>query len=50
MRDALLWIIILLVVLWLLGFGFHMGGELIHVLIVVAVIVLIYRIWTGRRP
>ncbi len=46
----LLWlIIVILVVLWLGGFAMHMGGPLIHLLLVVAVIVLIIRLITGRR-
>ena len=47
----LLWIIIIvLVVLWLLGFvAFPVGGNLIHILIVIALILLIYRLATGRR-
>ena len=46
----LLWIIILiLVVLWLGGFAFHVGGSLIHLLLVIAVIVLIVRLVSGRR-
>jgi hypothetical protein len=49
----MLWtIFIILLVLWLLGFGlggtYAMGG-FIHILLVVAVIVLIYRLVTGRR-
>lgn len=39
----------ILVVLWLLGFIAHVGGSLIHVLIVVAVIVVIYHLLRGRR-
>lgn len=46
----LLWlIIIVLVILWLGGFAFHIGGSLIHILIVIALILLIYRLATGRR-
>jgi hypothetical protein len=46
----MLWTIIaLLVVLWLLGFIGHIGGGLIHLLLVVALIVLIYQLVTGRR-
>jgi hypothetical protein len=37
-------IIILLIVGWLGGFAFHIGGGLIHLLLVVAVIVLIVRL------
>jgi Family of unknown function (DUF5670) len=41
----MLWtIIIILVVLWLLGFGFKIGGGLIHILLVVALILVIIRL------
>ena len=48
----MLWTIaIVLLVLWLLGgFVFNVAGGLIHVLLVVAVIVILYRLITGRRP
>ncbi|MGA2851694.1 MAG: lmo0937 family membrane protein [Terracidiphilus sp.] len=46
----MLWtIFVILVVLWLLGFSLHIGGGLIHILIVVAVIVLIFNLISGRR-
>ena len=46
----LLWlIVVVLVVLWLLGFAFKIGGGIIHLLLVIAVIVVIYRLVTGRR-
>jgi hypothetical protein len=46
----MLWtIFVILVVLWLLGFSFHIGGGLIHILIVVAVVVLIINLISGRR-
>jgi hypothetical protein len=46
----MLWtIFVVLVVLWLLGFTLHIGGGLIHILIVIAVIVLIYNLISGRR-
>jgi hypothetical protein len=42
-------ILIVLVVLWALGFfAFHVGG-LIHVLIVIALIVLVIRLVQGRK-
>ena len=46
----MLWTIaVILLVLWLLGaFAFHVGGGLIHLLLVIAVIVIIYRLITGR--
>lgn len=37
-------IIIVLFVLWLLGFSFRVGGNLIHTLLVVALVVLIVRL------
>jgi len=47
----MLWTLaIVLFVLWALGFlAFHVGGGLIHLLIVAAVIVLIYQLVSGRR-
>ena len=39
----------ILIVLWLLGFIGHIGGGLIHILLVVALIVFIYNMITGRR-
>ena len=46
----MLWTIFaILVILWLLGFGLHVGGGLIHLLLVVAVIVLLWNLLTGCR-
>ncbi len=47
----MLWTItIILVVLWLVGFvGFHIVGSWIHLLLVLAVIVLIFNLLSGRR-
>jgi hypothetical protein len=46
----MLWtIVVILVVLWLLGFTLHIGGGLIHILIVIAVVVLIFNLISGRR-
>ena len=47
----MLWTIaIILIVLWLAGFlVVHVGGALIHLLLVIAAIVLIYQFVTGRR-
>jgi hypothetical protein len=42
-------VIAILMVLWLLGVGLHIAGGLIHLLLVVAVIVLIVDLLTGRR-
>jgi len=50
--DAMLWtLIVILVILWALGFGvFHVAGGLIHLLLVIALILLVVRLATGRRP
>ena len=48
----MLWTIaLILLVLWLLGgFVFNVAGGLIHILLVIAVVVVVYRLITGRRP
>jgi hypothetical protein len=48
----MLWtILVILLVLWLLGFGLGIGGgtSLIHILLVAAAIVLLYNLFSGRR-
>lgn len=42
-------IVAVLGLLWLLGFFGHVGGNAIHILVVVAVIVLIFNLLSGRR-
>lgn len=51
MLGSLLWaLFVVLVVLWLIGFlVVHVGGGLIHLLLVVAVIVLLYNLFVGMR-
>ena len=46
----MLWtIFVILLIMWLLGFGFHVAGGLVHILLVVAVVVLIFNLLGGRR-
>jgi len=46
---GILWtIIVVLFVLWLLGLVVHIGGGLIHLLLVVAIVLLVFNILTGR--
>ena len=46
----MLWtIVMVLAVLWLLGFSLHVGGGLIHLLLVVALVVLVLNVLGGRR-
>jgi hypothetical protein len=42
-------IIIILFVCWLFGIGLHIGGGLIHILLVLALIVIVVRLLRGRR-
>jgi hypothetical protein len=47
---GILWVVLVVILLlWVLGFAFSVGGSLIHLLLVLAVIVLIYNLLTGRR-
>ena len=46
----LTWLIGLLVVLWLIGLLAHIGGGIIHILLVVALVLFIWNLVTGRRP
>ncbi len=47
---GILWtVVVVLVVLWLLGLVIHIGGNLIYLLLVIAVIVAAYNLLRGRR-
>jgi hypothetical protein len=46
----MLWtIFVVLLVLWLLGFSLHVAGGLIHLLLVVALVILVINLFSGRR-
>jgi len=46
----MLWTIVaILLLLWLLGFSFHVAGGLVHVLLVVALVVMVFNLLSGRR-
>jgi hypothetical protein len=46
----LIWTIVgVLAILWLLGISVHIGGSLIHLLLVLALIGIIYNLMIGRR-
>jgi Family of unknown function (DUF5670) len=51
MLGSILWaVIVLLVILWLLGWlVVHVGGGLIHLLLVIAVLVLLYNLFVAGR-
>jgi hypothetical protein len=46
----MLWTVFaILLLLWFLGWGFHIVGSLIHLLLVIALVVLLIAVITGRR-
>jgi uncharacterized protein DUF5670 len=46
----MLWtIMVVCLILWLLGFSLSIGGSLIHLLLVVALVVLVINLVSGRR-
>jgi hypothetical protein len=48
--ELMLWtLMVVLLILWLLGFSLSIGGGLIHLLLVVALVVLVFNLVTGRR-
>jgi Family of unknown function (DUF5670) len=49
-KNIMLWTVVAIcLVLWLLGFSFSVGGSLIHLLLVVAVVVFLVNLISGRR-
>lgn len=48
--SNLIWTVVgVLVILWLLGFSIQVGGSLIHILLVLALIGVVYNLFTGRK-
>ena len=46
----MLWtIVVILLILWALGFGLNIAGGLIHIILVVALIVALFQLFSGRR-
>jgi hypothetical protein len=49
-ETRMLWTVFaILLLLWLLGWGFHVAGSLIHLILVIALVVLVIELITGRR-
>ena len=42
-------VLVVLLILWLLGFSLHIGGGLIHLLLIVGLVVLVINLLGGRR-
>jgi multisubunit Na+/H+ antiporter MnhF subunit len=47
--DMLWTLVVILVVLWALGLAFKVASGLIHLLLVIALIVIVFRLISGRR-
>jgi len=46
----MLWTIVaILLIMWLLGFSFHIAGSLVHLLLVIALVVVVINLLSGRR-
>ena len=46
----MLWtVLFILLLMWALGLGFGVAGNLVHILLVVALVVLIVNVLQGRR-
>jgi hypothetical protein len=48
-NNMLYTIVAIFLILWLLGFSLHIAGSLIHVLLVIAIVVFLANLLTGRR-
>ena len=49
-ENNMLWTLVaIFLIMWLLGFSFHVGGSLVHLLLVVALVVIVINLLTGRR-
>jgi hypothetical protein len=49
-EETMLWtIVVLFLILWLLGFSLSIGGHLIHLLLVVALVFVVINLVSGRR-
>jgi hypothetical protein len=48
-HDMLWTLIVLLLLFWLLGFAFDVAGGIIHVLLVIALVLFVFNLLTGRR-
>lgn len=49
-EKVMLWtVFVIILILWALGFGLHVAGGLIHLLLVAALIILVFNLLSGRR-
>jgi hypothetical protein len=46
----MLWtVVVILLILWVLGFSLNIGAGLIHLLLVIALVIGLIQLFTGRR-
>ncbi len=46
----MLWtLVVICLILWLLGFSLSIGGSLVHLLLVIALVIIVINLLTGRR-
>ncbi len=50
MSNLLYFIAVILVIGWAIGFFAYSAGGLIHILLVIAIIVILLRVISGRKP
>jgi hypothetical protein len=48
-EEMLFTIALILLILWLLGFATHVVGSAIHVVLVIALVLFVVGLFTGRR-
>ncbi|WP_206043828.1 lmo0937 family membrane protein [Geitlerinema sp. P-1104] len=49
MLNIVWFVVVILIVLWALGFAVNIGGGLVHLLLVLALIGIVYNLVIGRR-
>jgi len=50
MGNLLYVIAVVLVILWALGFFMYSAGNIVHILLVIAIIAILLRVISGRKP
>lgn len=51
MKKALYGLAVILLIMWLMGsFAYHIGGALIHLLLVAAIVVVVINVFNNRKP
>jgi hypothetical protein len=48
MSNIIWTVAVILLIFWLLGFSVHIGGSLVHLLLILALIAIVYNLLTGR--